>query len=404
MTATEEASTGPRHRAAALALLAPESAADPHAVYRELRELSVASFGTDSEPVVLISRYEDVHDALRHPRLFSSAQDPIDLGTPRPLIPLQVDPPDHARYRRLLDPLFGPKQVAAMEDEIRLLARRLLADLVGRGSCDFHAEFAVPFPCTIFLRLMGLPLADLDQFMAWKDGIIRPSVDDPFDIEAVKAVRHQAGTAIDRYFESAIDQRIAAPGEDLLSRFLTAEVEGEHLSREEVLGMCYLFLLGGLDTVTASLDCMIARLALHPEERRRLVEDPSVVPSAIEELLRFETPVVMVPRVVTEATMVGGQRIEAGTRVMLLLGAADTDERVFICPDEVDFDRNGNRHFAFSGGPHRCLGSHLARRELQVAMEEWHRLVPDYSIAPGVVLSYTPGIRQIEPLPLVFFA
>ena len=383
-------------------LFTPEAAASPHCVYRQLRDLGIAYFGTDSEPTVLISRYEDVHYALRHPHLFSSAQDPIDLGTPRSLIPLQVDPPNHARYRRVLDPLFGPKVIDGMEPEIRKLARNLLANFVDRGSCDFHAEFAVPFPCTIFLRLMGLPLEDLDRFLAWKDAIIRPVVDDPYDLEAMNAIRKQAGAAIDEYFQSAIAQRLLNPSNDLLTFFVTAEIEGDRLDQDEVLGMCYLFLLGGLDTVTASLDCMLARLAAHPEERKCFVDTPLMNSSAVEELLRFETPVTMVPRVVTEPIDIGNRCLVPGTRVMLLLGAADTDERIFDHPDEVNFGRSGNRHFAFSGGPHRCLGSHLARRELSVALEEWHKLIPNYEIAPEVNLRYSPGIRQIEPLPLVF--
>lgn len=386
---------------AALGLFEPSTAADPRPVYDRLRT-GLASIDIGLEPLVLISGYEDVKYALRHPELFSSARDPVDLGTPRPLIPLQVDPPDHARYRRLLDPLFSPKATDAMEPAMRELASRLLNGFADRDGCDFHAEFSVPFPCTIFLRLFGLPLEHLDQFLAWKDAIIRPVADDPFDSEAVKGVRDRAGAAIDSYFEAVIKERRREPGDDLLSRFLTTEVQGERLSRDEILGMCYLFLLGGLDTVTASLDCMVARLAMHHAERRRLVEDPSVVASAIEELLRFETPVTVVPRMVTRATTVGDVELTSGTRVMLVLGAADTDEQAFSGADQVDFERCANRHFAFGGGPHRCLGSHLARRELRVAMEELHRRIPEYSVAPGVDLAYTPGIRQIEHLPLVF--
>lgn len=386
---------------AALGLFEPSTAANPRLVYDQLRT-GLSSIDIGLEQLVLISGYEDVKHALRHPELFSSAQDPIDLGTPRPLIPLQVDPPAHARYRRLLDPLFSPKATDAMEPAVRELAIRLLNEFADGEGCDFHAEFSVPFPCTIFLHLFGLPLEHLDQFLAWKDAIIRPAADDPFDSDAVKAIRDQAGAAIDSYFEAVITERRRAPRDDFLSRFLTAEVEGARLSHDEILGMCYLFLLGGLDTVTASLDCMVARLATHPSERRRLVEDPSIVASAVEELLRFETPVTVVPRMVTRATALGDVELSSGTRVMLVLGAADTDEQAFCGAGQVDFERSANRHFAFGGGPHRCLGSHLARRELRVAMEELHRRIPEYSLAPGVDLAYTPGIRQIEHLPLVF--
>lgn len=386
-----------------MTLFTPMGATDPHPLYRKLRDAGVVQVQTPMagiESLALVSRHDDVHHALRHPDVFASAG-AIQLGSPRPLIPLQVDPPDHAKYRRLLDPLFSPKATEAMEADVRALATRLLDTFTGRDACDFHAEFAVPFPCTIFLQLMGLPLEELDLFLEWKDGIIRPSVDTPFDNDAVCAARDRTGQAIDEYFEAAIEQRRRRPADDLLTHFVTDEIDGERLDRDEILGICYLFLLGGLDTVTASLDCMVARLATHPEERQELVDDPSRIPSAIEELLRYETPVTGVPRLLTQPAVIAGQELPAGTQVMLLLGAADDDEHAFPHADVVDLGRDVNRHFAFGAGPHRCLGSHLARRELRVALEELHLRFPEYALAPGAELSFTPAIRQLDALPLV---
>jgi cytochrome P450 len=269
-----------------------------------------------------------------------------------------------------------------------------------RGECDFHAEFAVPLPCTVFLQLFGLPLKDLEKFLAWKDGVIRPENTQGSNNHGEAAA--PAARQIYEYFECAIDDHIASPRDDVLSALIAADVAGKPLSREELLDICFLFLIAGLDTVTDSLDCFFVYLARHPEHRRQLVEQPDILPSAIEELLRWETPVPGVARVAMQDAEVGGCPISKGERISPLLGAANTDPAEFPDPDVVDFRRNPNRHRAFGGGPHRCLGSHLARLELRVALREFHRRIPDYEILPGTELAYTGGLRSVESLPLTF--
>ena len=192
--------------------------------------------------------------------------------------------------------------------------------------------------------------------------------------------------------------------DDLLSRFLDAEVDGERLSREDILDICFLFLIAGLDTVTSTLDCMFSYLAQHPEPRRLLVEDPSIIPAVMEELLRWETPVMGVARVAVADTELAGCPIHAGDQVMIMLGSANTDEAEFGDADVVRWDREVNRHLAFGGGIHRCLGSHLARQELRIALREWHRRIPEYRVADGHTLVYTPAIRSIDHFPMVFTA
>ncbi|EUA10085.1 cytochrome P450 family protein [Mycobacterium kansasii 732] len=274
----------------------------------------------------------------------------------------------------------------------------------GRGECDFHAEFAVPLPCTVFLQLLGLPLEDLDKFLEWKDGVIRPAGSTGYDD------RHDASAAVAQqiyeYFDRAIDDHIANPRDDVLSAMIAAtfkgQVAGQRLSREELLDICFLFLIAGLDTVTDSLDCFFVYLARHPEHRCQLIGQPDILPHAVEELLRWETPVPGVARVAMQDVEVGGCPISKGERVSPLLGAANTDPAEFPDPDLVDFNRNPNRHRAFGGGPHRCLGSHLARMELRVALREFHRRIPDYDIKPGTRLVYTAALRSVEALPLTF--
>ncbi len=349
------------------------------------------------DSMVLITRRADIEGALRTPAVFSSNADAVQLGNVRPMIPLQIDPPMHVKYRRVLDPLFAPRKMALLEDEVAELVRKTMGHFESKGACDFHEEFAVPLPCTVFLKLMGLPLEDLDIFLAMKDGIIRPP---GATLEEQEPVRAATGATLYEYFQKVIDQRKVSPGDDLLSQIMAAQIDGEQLTDNEVLDVCFLFIIAGLDTVTDSLDCMFAHLAQNQDDRQRIVDDPSVINSAIEELLRWETPVPAVARIAVADAEVAGCPIKSGQHVMLLLASANTDESHDASLDTVDLTRNPNPHLAFGGGVHRCLGSHLARLELRVALREWHRRVPEYSLVPGSVLEYTSGLRSLHHLPL----
>jgi cytochrome P450 len=373
--------------------------AEPQPMYKMLRE-SNPVFRPGPEGPVVLSRLADIEMALKRTDVFSSNMDAVDLGNIRPLIPLQIDPPEHAKYRRILDPLFTPRQMAAREPAITELVNQMIDRFADRGECDFHEEFAVPLPCTVFLQLLGLPLEDLDKFLNWKDDVIRPEGAQGF--KEHREASAPAARQIYDYFERAIDDHIANPRDDVLSSLIAAEVEGEPLSREEMLDICFLFLIAGLDTVTDSLDCFFVYLAQHPEQRRLIIGQPDILPSAIEELLRWETPVPGVARICLQDIEVGGCPISRGERISPLLGAANTDPAEFDDPETVDFSRNPNRHRAFGGGPHRCLGSHLARLELRVALREFHRRIPDYEIPAGTELKYTSALRSVEALPLTF--
>jgi cytochrome P450 len=387
-----------------LAVFSQESADDPREGYQWLREqCPVGRSDMDASPVIYISRYEDVLWALRHPEIFSSAMDAVAIGQEQPLIPLQIDPPDHTGYRRLLNPEFTPKKMAALEADVRVLVNRLIDGFVDHGSCNFHEEFATPLPSTIFLRLLGLPQADLPMFLRWRDNTVRPDVARD-DFEGAARIREATGREISAYFERAIDASRQAPEEGLLGQLVRAGMNGRELTREELLGILHLLLLGGLDTVTATLDCMIAYLARHPDRRRQLVEDPSLIEPAVDELLRRETPVQVVLRTATQDVEVRGVQVRKGELVTLVLGAANGDEKQFLAADAFELADGHNHHVAFGGGPHLCLGAHLARLELRVAIEEFHRRVPDYRIADGAEIHYSPGIRQADQLPLVFGA
>lgn len=383
----------------------PEVAADPNPFYARLRtECPIAGFDGFEEGTHIISRYEDVKFVLRHPEIFSSDIMAVDIGQDRPLIPLQIDPPDHAKYRRVMDPQLSPKAISYLEADTRKLVNEIIDRFIDAGACDFHAEFSVPLPCTVFLQVTGLPLDQLDQFLTWKDNIIRPGGGLMDPTEAAQ-IRKETGAAMYAFFGEVIDERSERPADDVISRFIHAEIDGVRMSRDEILDICYLFILGGLDTVTSTLDCSIAYLAQHPDRRDAIVADPSLVPSAIEELLRLHTPVMQVLRVVKQEHRMHGIDMRPGDHVMVMIGAADTDPDEFGGDaDDLVLDRGVNRHLAFGGGPHRCLGSHLARLELQVALEELHRRIPDYTVRDGATLDYSPGIREIANLPLIFTA
>ena len=351
-------------------LFDPAVAACPHASYQRLiqeQPVMRAPLGGG----VVISRYEDVLFALRSPEIFSSEMsEQMALGTERPMIPQQIDPPDQTRYRKILDPHFSRKRMAVLEPMLRKDSQVLIDRLIEAGECEFNRSFAIPLPCQAFLHLMGLPSEELDLFLELKDGIIRPHMrtDDP---EEALRIRKDTGRRIYAYFDDLIEKRRRSPRDDMMGHLLGAEVRGERLTHHEILDICYLFLLAGLDTVTAALGCNVAYLASNPDQRARLVGDPSQTESAVEELLRWETPVVAVPRVVKRDCEVGSVEIKEGEMVMLLLGAANVDPGEFEAPETVDFARGRNRQIAFGSGPHRCLGSHLARLELSVAMQEW---------------------------------
>ena len=377
----------------------PEALAHPQPLYGMMRDIgAVIDMGPEAN-MVLIGRDEDARYVLQHPEIFSSGIDAVHIGQIRPLIPLQIDPPKHRNYRRLLDPIFAPKQIAPLEEATRTLVRELLAPLAAATSCNFHTALAEPLPSTVFLQLLGLPTSRAAEFIDLKNGIIRPVAG---TVEERNAAVSATGEKIYAVLQEVIDERAADPKSDFISLFLGAEVDGERLTHDDVLDIGYLFFIAGLDTVTASLDCMIAYLAQHPAQRQRLVDNPLLIPAAIEEMLRWESPVAGVVRITTEATEVAGCPIAAGKVVSVMLGSANTDERFWERADDVDFDREVNRHIAFGGGVHRCLGSNLARMELRVALEEWHAAIPDYRLAEGNVLQYSQGLRAIDNLELVW--
>jgi cytochrome P450 len=395
---TQTDKTGEANVEALMAQMLDMSA--PQQRYAQMVEAGVF---TPLPGVAMPASREAVDTVLRHHEVFTSDFG-LDLGNVRPLIPLSVDPPRHSKYRKILDPLFAPKRMDAIESDVASRVNHFIDEFIDRGECNFTDEYAELFPSSVFLGLMGLPWDELDTFLRLRDGILRPQLVDPdalTDLEKRSAVTRATGQDIYEYFGRMLDERQRRPQDDILTHFLTAEIDGERLTREEILDVCFLFLIAGLDTVIDSLTCFYALLATHPDHRQAIVNDPAIIPAAVEELLRWETPVPGTPRMATSDFEVAGTVIPSGTMISVSLGAANVDPTEFPDAHLIRFDRPANRHLAFGGGVHRCLGSHLARRELRVTLRDWHRRIPDYAIKPGhEQLEYPPGLRHVKDLTL----
>jgi cytochrome P450 len=343
---------------------------------------------------------EAVQFAHRNPKIFSSAKAFDFLMSPVPMIPIAVDPPDHKRFRRILDPMLAPRVIDAMQDDLRLQVRDLISKFADKGECDVVQDLARLYPTQVFLTLFGMPISDRDRFMGWVETMVEggsANADEP-EPEMV-----QAATGLFGYLQGFIVEKRQNPGDDMLSRVLALEGE-DAWSDEEVLGLCFLFTLAGLDTVTAAIGFMMLHLAKHPELRQQVREDDSAIDRVIDEVLRLELPAPTTPRITTQEVEVCGQTIPAGAHVMLCLATVNRDPQRFPAGDEIDLDPANRGHLSFGGGIHRCLGSHLARRELRLVIEEFHKAIPEYQIAPGVEpeIVWPSGTLHLSSLPLEF--
>jgi len=354
--------------------------------------------GQRTESGVWLTSTDAVEFAFRHPEIFSSRPDAAFYGSSAGLIPLQIDPPDHRRYRRMLEPLFSPKRVGQLREQIVKLANQCIDVFDQRPSCDFSTEFALPFTSGVFLSLLGLPLDGLDSFIVLKENVIRPSAGTE---EEANAIRTSAGAELRELFSSHLDLRKSQPTDDLLSYFVGLENDGE-VTREETLNMCHLLFIAGLDTVSGTLECMFADLARRPELREQIVADTDVIPTAVEEFLRWIATSPIALRIAIEDVEIDGFKIRKGEVVYILHATPGFDPDRVAAPEQIDLLREDNPHAAFGLGIHRCLGSHLARLELDIALREWHARKPTYTLPADYTVQYTPGLRGVENLILEF--
>jgi len=335
-----------------------------------------------------------IRDAYQDGVTFSSATTGLNYTKfASKMIPLQLDPPEHAIYRRLLAGAFSPAAATRLSPAIEQICAELIPRFADRGHGDAIADFAGPLPRIVFLQhLLMLPLSEMDTFLTWADGMLRQ--EDP-------ALTKRSGDALWSYLRNLIPQRIKHPVEgDVLSEVINGTVDGRPVTEDEVINIASLLFIAGLDTVTTALAFSLKFLAEHPDHRKQLVANPALMDSAIEELLRFHAFVNPV-RTCTKDINFHGVPLRTGDRVLLPATLAGRDDHEFADAKSVNLGRGSNRHLAFGAGPHRCLGSHLARLELRIALTEFHKAIPDYEPDPAAEITFhAGGVMGMDKLPL----
>jgi cytochrome P450 len=385
----------------------PRYLADPFSIWDQLRQTCPIPHTNRRKSSWMPLRYEDVTAIAHDIEHFSSLkvavipgdedEDPPDFDGPNleyGLPPISADPPLHTWTRRLLLPWFSHKRVDSYVPLTRDLCRRLLDGFAASGGADAAADYAQQIPVRVIAHILGVPTDLSDTFTGWVRDVLEFADD---------AERRQRGAeGLLNFFLAHLEERRTHPGDDLLSELLSTEVEGAPVDDGIILGMAALVLIAGVDTTWSAIGSSLWHLATHPEDRQRLVADPELMPTAIEEFLRAYAPVTMA-REVTEDVEYAGCPMKAGDKVLMNFPAANRDPEAFEHPDVVQLDRAHNRHVAFGSGIHRCAGSNLARMELQVALEEWLARIPEFSLAEGKEISWAGGqVRGPRVLPVVF--
>ncbi len=382
-------------------------ALDPHPTWARMRAECPVARTERYGGFYVLTRLEDIRAVASQPEIFSSfpADTPPDPRHQTRLIPMEVDPPDHRHYRKILEPLFRPKLIEELEPQLRADAKLLVDGLLEAKDreVDFVERFALPFPTTAFLRLLGIPEAsDSERYplSVWVNEILHAIGAPAGDTEAKREVRAHGGRCLRAFLTDAIAAAPTHGTPGLLNTLLDPEVpDDRRLSPEELHNFLHVLVLGGLETVTTALGFAFLHLGRRPDLQAQLAARPDLIPSAVEETLRYEGTV-HPTRTVMQACTVGGVDLVPGDRVALPYGSANRDETVFERADELVLDREGNRHVAFGAGAHRCLGSHLARLELRVAMEEILSRIPFFTVPDGTPIESHGGqTRSIMNLP-----
>ncbi|MDB5447484.1 MAG: cytochrome [Phenylobacterium sp.] len=358
----------------------PTPFGDPHAAVSRLHQGGPAIFYApqstrDGDGAWVVTKAEDQRRVLQDSATFSSFRRIFSaaIGEDWPVIPLELDPPEHGKYRALINPLFSPKRIGAMEPFVRQKAITLIEGLKARGtSCEVMSEFAFPLAVSVFLSLMGIADDRLTEFVGWANDLLHKTPED-----RTRAARRVLG-----FLDDLAAQRRAEPTDDFMTFLVTVDFEGRKLTEQEVRAISVLLFIGGLDTVAAAIGLDLYYLARNPDRQQELREHPERMQSAIEEMLRAFATITPI-RTATRDVLLNGAPIKRGDLVACpsMVSSRDPDE--FTSPDEIDFTREDNRHVAFSYGPHRCVGSHLARRELIIALTEWFDRVPPFGIKAG---------------------
>lgn len=374
---------------------------DPYPIWDDLREKCPVAYTERYGGVHLPTTMADVREIAYDTDNFSSRrvvirENPPDYPMPSP--PITSDPPHHKPSRMLLLPAFTPQAIEPFREVTRRIATELLDKMGTAKTCDAAVDYAQHIPVRVIANMLGLPESEGDRFRQWIHVFLEDTIRDDNDsakrlIETVEEMN--------AYFRPFVEARRANPGRDLISFLTQARFNGQELTPRHFYGTLQLLLIAGIDTTWSAIGSSLWHLARHPEDRRRLAADPALIPTAVEEFLRAYAPVTMARRVAKD-TSVGGCPMKTGEHVLLAFPAANRDPAVFPDADKVLIDREENRHVAFGLGIHRCIGSNLARMEIQVALEEWLKRFPEFRLADADAVQWSAGpVRGPRRLPFV---
>jgi hypothetical protein len=375
--------------------LDPRWVNDPFPIWDEMRKACPIAHTDRFMGVYFPSRYADVRAVAYDTEHFSSRRI-IVRETPPPRIPappITSDPPEHRPARMVLLPPFTPDAIRKLEPRARALANELIDKFVERGAADAAVEYAQEIPVRLIAHMLGLPESDGDLYRKWIKMVLEDGITDV-------SIAVKASVEMQHYFMGYVQERNQKPGDDLISYLINVRSNGQPLTPENVIGSLRLLLIAGIDTTWSGIGSCVWHLAKHPEDRRRLVREPQLMPTAIEEFLRAYAPVTMAREVVKE-TKINGCTFKPGEMVLLSFPAANRDPAMFPDADKVIIDRKENRHAAFGLGIHRCVGSNLARMEMTVAVEELLKRIPEFSLAGDVTWS-EGTVRGPRRLPIKF--
>ncbi|MBW2229610.1 MAG: cytochrome P450 [Deltaproteobacteria bacterium] len=383
----------------------PSLHADPYPLYRQLRDEFPVNY-SETLGFWTLSRHADVAAALQRPDVFVSGRG-IAVGLPEsdgrsesqvPLL-IMMDGDEHKQLRTLVSGSFAPRRVAGLEPAIRKVTQELLDDLVHREAPDLVRDFANPLPTIVIAELLGVPSEDRDQFKQWSNAIVQFDPAKPDGIHP--AADRGPAVELAQYFTRILEERRKQPRDDLLSRLIATDVGGRKLTQGELIGFGFLLLVAGHETTTNLISNTLVQLDRDREARRRLIDDRALMPTAVEEFLRFDAPVQGLARTTTEAVELHGVTIPADEKVLLLFASANRDERKFPDPDRFDIGRTPNEHISFGFGKHYCLGSGLARLEARIAFDEILTRIPEYQLIGDRIERITSGpIRGVLRLPV----
>jgi cytochrome P450 len=364
-----------------------EFLAAPHAFMARLHETQPRIFFSPSQHFTgawMLTHYDDAYFVLRHPEIFTTqgaTPFPRDPNNYFYFIPLEIDPPDHRKYRAVVDTMFSPKAIAQLEHNIRKQANELIDRFAGQGGCEFTQDFGRPLPVFVFLGLMGLPQEMLDTFVGWAVGLLHSQ-----DRKVAEKVMRETAA----YLQTVIKEKVQNPDDGVISAIAHGQRDGQPLTGQEIFGFVFFLFIAGLDTVFATLNNVFLWLAENPGRRREISASPENINATVEELLRVFS-VTFSGRTLTQDYEMHGVKMKKGDKVTSILPAANYDPAVFENPREVNFRRARKPNLAFAGGVHSCMGAHLARLEMKVCITEFLRRIPDFQVKQGTRIEYWPG-------------